>query len=415
MPHPLSSSAASANKQSVQRETPRKVTLLFLAMLTIMAGATISPSLPGIAAAYNDTPNVELLSRLILTLPALFVALAAPVIGVIADKLGRQNLLIASLVLYGLSGMSGFILDSLVALLVGRALLGVAVAGVMTLGTALVSDYFQGSERDRYMGLQQASTGFGGLIFLTAGGALAELHWRGPFAVYAVAFILLPAVIRYLKEDGHRTAATSGGAAPNPGRTEKTWLVLTALCLAGFMNSIAFYLIPSQLPFYLRDIGLAGPSSAGFAMGIMTLMSALASLGYGKLRSRLSPSSILAFGFVLMGCGLMVVSTANSLPTLMVGTAVLGVGMGSVVPNIMSTAMAATSPSSRGRTAGILTASIFIGQFVSPLVSQPWLQAFGYAATFRDAGLLLIALAVIAGAVAVRTGWASKARNIKPA
>ena len=40
-----------------------------------MSGATISASLPGIAARFSDVENVALLSRLVLTLPAVFIAM----------------------------------------------------------------------------------------------------------------------------------------------------------------------------------------------------------------------------------------------------------------------------------------------------------------------------------------------------
>lgn len=152
--HPTAGDVSASTEDA--RLDGRKVTLLLIASLTIMAGATISPSLPGIEAEFASSDHVELLSRLVLTLPGLFVATFAPVIGPMSDRMGRRSLLIGSIALYGLSGISGLVLDSLSGLLIGRALLGVAVAGVMTLGTALAADYFSGPARDRYMGSKRA-------------------------------------------------------------------------------------------------------------------------------------------------------------------------------------------------------------------------------------------------------------------
>lgn len=166
----------------------RNATILLLTALTIMAGATISPALPAIEAHFADSAHAPILTRLILTMPALFIAVCAPVAGVLADRYGRRPVAIAAVVLYGLAGMSGLIADSLPGLLVGRALLGVAVAGVMTVATALVGDFFTGPARERFMGLQAAFIGIGGLFFLTGGGLLAEFHWRAPFLIYVVAF-----------------------------------------------------------------------------------------------------------------------------------------------------------------------------------------------------------------------------------
>lgn len=85
----------------------RKATLLLIAALTIMSGATIAPSLPAIEAHFAATKNAGLLTRLVLTLPALFIAFCAPFAGGLADRFGRRPLLIGSIVLYGFAGISG--------------------------------------------------------------------------------------------------------------------------------------------------------------------------------------------------------------------------------------------------------------------------------------------------------------------
>lgn len=82
------------------------LTLLAASSLTMMAGAIVAPSLPGIQAAFADLPRVELLARLVLTLPALTVALLAPIAGGLLDRLGRRPVLLASLALYALAGAS---------------------------------------------------------------------------------------------------------------------------------------------------------------------------------------------------------------------------------------------------------------------------------------------------------------------
>ncbi|MCX2793475.1 MFS transporter [Microbulbifer thermotolerans] len=129
----------------------RRATLLCLAALTIMSGATIAPSLPALQAHFANHADSQLLSRLVLTLPALFIALCAPVAGAICDRFGRMGILMVSVLLYGLAGLSGLVADSLSAILAGRTLLGVSVAGIMTSITALVGDYFSGREREKYM------------------------------------------------------------------------------------------------------------------------------------------------------------------------------------------------------------------------------------------------------------------------
>jgi MFS family permease len=64
----------------------RKATLLVASTLTVMAGAIIAPALPQISKEFSDVPGAELLSRLVLTLPALFMGILAPLAGYFTDK-----------------------------------------------------------------------------------------------------------------------------------------------------------------------------------------------------------------------------------------------------------------------------------------------------------------------------------------
>jgi MFS family permease len=127
-----------------------KVTLLLASTLTVMAGATIcrrqcyaiAPSLPQMQKHFEGVENVELLVRLVLTVPALFIAIASSAIGIIVDRFGRKPVLIFSAAVYGLVGSSGFFSNSLLTIILGRAFLGFAVAGIMVSATTLIADYY---------------------------------------------------------------------------------------------------------------------------------------------------------------------------------------------------------------------------------------------------------------------------------
>lgn len=363
-----------------------KLTLLLTACLTIMAGATIAPSLPGITAAFSDVPNIELLSRLVLTMPALFVVIASPIVGRLADRVGRIAILLGAIVLFGVAGSSGLWLDSLPALLVGRAFLGIGVAGIMTLGTALAGDYFDGEERDGFMGLQQAFNAFGGLVFLTAGGFLAEIGWRWPFAIYALALLLVPLVWRVLTEPAQSVTTTSADSS----EAMPTTRIIAGLCTIAFLVSAAFYIIPSQLPYRLATLGISAPWQAGLAIGIMTLTGGIASLAYGRVRARIGPDRVFVVGLALMAAGLVLTGLGQTFASITGGTALTGLGMGVTIPNVFARAMALSGAGGRARTAGFVTASVFLGQFLSPLMSQPIIAAFGYPAAFDVAAIVVL-------------------------
>jgi MFS family permease len=193
-----------------------KTTLLLTSTLTVMSGATIAPSLPAMQEYFADVPNSALLVRLVLTIPALFIAIGGLFAGQLVDRLGRKPLLIGSALLYGIAGSSGFLLNSLGAILVGRALLGLSVAGIMTGVTTLIADYYTGQTRANFMGLQAAFMGLGGVVFLSVGGFIADLNWRFPFLIYLSAWAILIAIALTIYEPERKILNQTSSSANQP-------------------------------------------------------------------------------------------------------------------------------------------------------------------------------------------------------
>ncbi len=94
-----------------------------------MAAATIAPALPRMADAYRGVASVELVTKLVLTTPALAIALCAPLAGAIIDRFDRLTLLRGSLVLYGLAGAAGYVLKDLDTVGIQRAIITVGRGG----------------------------------------------------------------------------------------------------------------------------------------------------------------------------------------------------------------------------------------------------------------------------------------------
>lgn len=395
---PESPTPESATPEPVSAESRvgRNATLLCIAALTVMSGATIAASLPGLEAHFAGQPRVELLTRLVLTVPALFIALCAPLSGYLVDRLGRRRLLLGALALYAAAGSSGLWVETLPGLLAGRALLGLAVAVTMTANTALVGDYFTGAARNRYLGLQTSFMSLGGIVFLVGGGLLAEWDWRGPFAIYLAALLLIPAAFLALPEPARPAPLKGAAPAARPPR------VILALFAAAFLLMAAFYLVPVQLPFHLVGLGIERPALTGAAIGGMTVTSALASFNFGRIQARIGPAWCFAAGFGAMAAGYALLSLATGLAGVIASLGVAGVGTGLVMPNVATTALTLAPPQMRGRVAGGVTASVFAGQFASPLLAGPFIAGHGYAATYLGAAVLLALISASAAAIGLR-------------
>jgi MFS family permease len=156
-----------------------------------------------------------------------------------------------------------------------------------------------------------------------------------------------------------------------------------------------FYLIPVQLPFYLRNLNNATPAQSGQAIALCTLLSAFGSIMYGKVKARLDFVSILPFIFTFLGMGYTLIGFGKNLGVIMLGLAVAGVGLGLLMPN-MTVWVSSTVPDAvRGRALGGLSTSLFLGQFLSPIIAQPVSVRVGLDMTYALSGGLLLVLAVV--------------------
>ncbi|MBX9736599.1 MAG: MFS transporter [Phycisphaerales bacterium] len=340
-----------------------------------MSGAIVAPALPLIAENFKAVPHADLLSRLVITMPALAIALTGMFAGTLADRWGRRPLLLSALVLYAIAGTSGLYLDNLYAILAGRFLLGLAVAGIMTAASTMIGDLLQGESRQRFLGLQAACMSAGGVLFIPLGGVLTQFSYHAPFAVYAASLLVIPLAAATLAE----TRRPKSEQAPRPAATAArlSLAILIAILTLAILLQVAFYLGPVQAAFLIKDKFQGSGLASGIAVAVMTLTAAIVSLNFARITRGRSPWLIATVTSIGMSVGCFIIANASSFGMVVLGLAIFGVGAGFIMPNLMSWLMRLASESARGRATGALTAAIFAGQFLSPLVFQPAVRAGG--------------------------------------
>ncbi len=364
-----------------------KLSLLLLATMTIMSGATIMASLPMISREFSDIENINLLSKMMLTIPALFIALLAPFSGSIIDRYGRLRSLYFGIFLFILGGTSGVYLKDFWLLLAGRAVLGVGVAFVMTASTTLIGDYLEGEARNKFMGMQGAFTAIGGVLFVGGGGILADIDWRGPFYVYFIPLLFLPLLLKSLYEpDKHHHEEHLDPKVFS--------LKLLGIYFTAFFLMLVFYLLPTQMPFLIIN-GMGGkPSSVAMIVSFAMIISAATAVNYSRLKGRLSFGSVFSLMFLLLSIGLYIISQAKTLPLFFLGAGFTGSGMGLMMVNVNSWMLAHAPKSIRGKVTGITVSAIFLGQFASPLSFEYIIKMIGLQGLFYLVSLNLLGLSL---------------------
>ncbi|SFC89743.1 Predicted arabinose efflux permease, MFS family [Bosea sp. CRIB-10] len=385
----------------------RAVALLMAASLTTMANATIAPALPGLERLFAGDPNAALLTRLLVPAPSLSVAIFAPLAGIAADRIGRRKLLLFGVILFVLSGCAGLILPDLPTIFASRLVLGVAVALIMTAQTALIGDYFSGDDRNALTGLQISARNLGGLVFILTAGWAATLSPRLPFAIYGLAAAFLP-LMWLVIVDPPRLSQVGGAKLALPSEEHRNWLLALALLvlLQGATNMI-FFIMPTQLSFFLDARGYDSAIMTGAALGVLMLSGGGFALLYPRFQRAVGYAGIFALGYGAMALGFLILLLASTTAAIFAAVAAIGAGYAVVSPSFVALALNLAPPQKRGLAGGILTASIFIGQFCSPLTSTPLIAGYGYVPLFGGTAALLAIMTMIA----VLAGGANRLRK----
>ncbi|MET8764467.1 MFS transporter [Lentzea sp. NPDC004782] len=215
-------------------------------------------ALGGIVVSLTQTLVIPLLPRFpqllgsspgdtawVVTSTLLASAVATPVVGRLGDMYGKRRMLLVSLVMLVLGSVIAALSHSLLPMIAGRAVQGLAV-GVIPLGISVMRDELPAERLASATALMSASLGVGGALGLPAAAFLAEQSdWHVLFWTAAAAGVLvLAAVLIFVPE----SAVRSGGRFDLVG----------ALCL-----SVALICL-------LLGVSKASSWSAGTTTGLFT-------------------------------------------------------------------------------------------------------------------------------------------------
>ncbi len=363
-----------------------KITLLLLSIATMMSNVAIITSLPHFKTIFSDVKDIELYSRLMITLPSLAIAVLSPFLGHYLQHYKRKNSIVLALTLFSLFGSAGLYLNGIESLLVSRLFLGVSIAMLMILTTSLVGDYFQGEARHKYMGLQSAFSSLGGMLFLVGGGFLTDLGWRYPFGIYLIGIIFIPLVLLFLIEP--KVEQQNEEETPN--------LKLTSIYLLAFFLMLIFYILPTQMPFLIMNHFHASGTLTGAIISTAFIANALGALSFAKFKKQYEFETIYLIGLGIISIGFILIGLVRDVHLFFFTSPIMGFGGGLMMTNVMAWMLSRSHHSKRVKSSGYMSSALFLGQFFSPIVFHPLVSYFYIQDFFIVVGgaLLLIMLSV---------------------
>jgi len=355
-------------------------------MTTTMSNVAIVTALPHLKEHFTDISNIEVYSRLMLTIPSFVIAILAPVLGHLIFKFGKKKSATIALFFFSISGSAGLYLESLEMLLASRALFGLCIATLMIVSTSLVGDYFKEEKRVKFMGYQSAFMAIGGVTFVIGGGFLSDISWRYSFGIYLIGFILLPFVVTQLKE-----IKVSDSIIDESKVSKKIYFIFAL----AFFYMLIFFILPTQIPFLLIDVFEASGKFAGTIIASAFLCNALGAITFAKLKTRFSYSTIFIIALFIIALGFTGVGLVDSLSLFFITAPLLGFGGGIMMTNLTAWMLSYTNIKKRVKTSGYFTSSLFFGQFASPIIFHPLVSSLGVQSFFLTIGLFLISTVIL--------------------
>ncbi len=381
--------------------------LLLPITLSVMGIAVLVPDVPLLMTAFQHVPHHQyLIQGGVLTMPALCVALLSPLAGWIADRIGRRRLLIGSMVVYALVGIAPTMLHHLTAIILSRVAVGVCEAVVMTVSTTLISDYFHGHAREKWLASQTAVASLSALALIPLGGLLgAQYGWRGPFAVYLFSLLLAVGLWLFTWEPASQPKARAAARSPDDAADLPAffpWLRLGGICAITLLASVMFYTVQTQSALALATLGVHEATRIGVLTMIASLGVPAGTFAF-RAASRLPIGSLLCVEFLVIGGGFLWMGKAGTPEEFVAGAALNQIGCGMILPTLLTWATRGLAFSIRGRGTGVWNSTFAIGQFLSGLMVT-WMagEAGGLRSAFGALGIVGAAAAALAMAGQLR-------------
>jgi ACDE family multidrug resistance protein len=371
--------------------SPTVLVIFASTLVSVMGVSLISPALPTIQAAWGVSASQASLLISAFTFPGVVLT---PFVGLVADRIGRKQVLVPSLFLFGVSGVAVVFVADFTTLLALRVVQGTAGSAIISLTVTLLGDLFTGEQRSRLIGLNAAILAIGAAGYPLLGGGLALVSWAAPFVSFALAILVAVAGSAILPDPGGESTPVGLSYFVDAARAVPT---RTALALYAAIFGIFVVLYGAQLtvvPFVLDESYGLSSGAIGLLLGLPAVTMGMTSSQSSRLLGHLSPLRLIALGFLTYGVGLSVAALTDSIVILAGALFLFGIGQGFAEP-ITDTALNALSPDAfRGGVMSIRTSILQLGTTVGPPLFVTVASLVGYTDTLLIAGVAAFAIGV---------------------
>jgi MFS transporter, ACDE family, multidrug resistance protein len=345
--------------------------LLAAGCLTTMTGGIVSPVFPEMVEQLQFDPEW---AGLLVSIHNFATALFTPLMGILADRVGKLRVMIPCLLLYAIFGVFGAFIPNLAVLLLIRVLLGIASSGIAAACIGLLGNMYEGDARSRVLGYATSAMTTTSILVPLLGGWVGKTHWQYAFYLYALSLPLAVAAVVGLREPRDRQSSLLPGSQTQQlvklirqPSILRLYLLLAAAAL--IVNAVVVY-----TPLYLKQAIGAGPELNGTVLAIRGVGAVIFSAIFAnRVAKHIGAKAAIALGFSLMSFTIITIPFLSDLRWIIPTAFLFGAGFGLITPNTYNS-LASLAPSEvRASILAIGTGFNSLGLFISPLIlGQIW-------------------------------------------
>ncbi|MBD2202879.1 MFS transporter [Calothrix sp. FACHB-1219] len=336
-----------------------------ISLIAVLGVSSVTPAFPSLAKALNIQPQNLGLLVTAFTLPTLVLG---PVIGVLADRIGRKKIIVPALILFGIAGTACGLVRDFNLLLFLRLLQGIGAAPLLSLSTTLIGDLYTGARRMTAMGYNASVSSIGTASYPTIGGALATLGWFYPFLLPIVAIPIGLIVFLGLKNPEPKGDRNLQEYLTNAAKILKNRR-LFGLFIASAANFVLLYgAYVTYFPQLINDTFKAPASVIGILLSSVSVAIIISSSQLGRLARIYPATNLIQISFILYALALAIVPFMPSIWFLLIPTTIFGIGLGLGFPSIQ-TLLADLAPKEYLATILSVNGTFFgLGQTLGPVL-----------------------------------------------
>jgi multidrug resistance protein len=364
------------------RRAGRIIWLLAVSLGLLMTGFAIT--MPIFARRLGEFGSGVGALSLMSTAYALAGIVASPIMGALADRIGRRPLVLGSLFSFALANIGFLLATSTEMLTVMRALEGALSAGLFPAALGIVADIAPEDKRSRWLGYVTGGAAVGWVLGPVMGGVLYDAWgFEAPFLLsagmgllaFAAAAVLVPETRpRAARRRAALRRRRTAGLAPTQVESFRATLprslpAFGVLLFISFAMFFAWAFFEPQLLFYVYDDLGWTTAQFGIAAGGYGLASTLGQTALGHLGDRFGRKPPIIVGLVLFSAQFAGLIFTNSLEVVMLSFTLAGLGEGLVTPAKGAFLLDISEERHRARVMGLQSSAGSLGGVMGPLLA----------------------------------------------